>query len=113
MGSLDWHYPFIKKAHGAGLVNGIGDKSFLPNGKITREDACVIVYRYLSNLGKLSDDSKAFSDEQVFSDYSKEAIKILAGNGIVNGVGDNLFSPKSNINRASCAVLILGCMRDA
>ncbi|MBR5508057.1 MAG: S-layer homology domain-containing protein [Clostridia bacterium] len=113
VGELDWYYPFIKKAHGAGLIMGTDDKTFSPNGKITREDACVIVYRYLSSLGKLSDESKAFSDEESFSDYSKDAIKILSGNGIVNGVGDNIFSPKSNINRASCAFLILSCMRNA
>ncbi|MBE7050381.1 MAG: S-layer homology domain-containing protein [Ruminococcaceae bacterium] len=113
VGSLDWHCSFIKKAYGARLITGIDDKTFLPNGKITREDACVIVYRYLSGLGKLSEDTKTFSDESDFSDYSKDAIKILAGNGIINGMGENSFLPKSNINRASCAFLILSCMKVA
>ena len=58
------------------------------------------------NCGKLSEDIKTFSDESDFSDYSKDAIKILAGNGIINGMGENTFAPKANASRAQAAKII-------
>ncbi|MBE7030423.1 MAG: S-layer homology domain-containing protein [Ruminococcaceae bacterium] len=105
----DWYYTYINAAYGNGIVNGVGD-SFNPNGAITREDACVIVYRLLTKHGALTDAKAQFADNSQFADYAADAISVLAGNGVVNGVGDNRFDAKASINRASCAVLILNCM---
>ena len=107
----DWYYSYIRVAYAKGVINGSSESTFNPNGEITREDACVIVYRYLSGLGVLKDTKASFADEAEFAAYATEAISTLAGNGIVNGVGDNRFEPKAKINRASCAVLILNCLQ--
>ncbi len=107
----DWYYSYILAAHANGLVSGVSETTFNPNGAITREDACVIVHRYLLGLGVLKDTRASFADEAEFASYAVEAISSLAGNGIVNGVGDNRFEPKASINRASCAMLILNCLK--
>lgn len=107
----DWYYSYIRAAYENGVINGSSESAFNPNGEITREDACVIVYRYLSGLGVLKDTKESFVDDAEFASYATEAISTLAGNGIVNGVGDNRFDPKAKINRASCAVLILNCLK--
>lgn len=106
----DWYYNYILAAYANGVVGGVSETAFNPDGEITREDACVIVHRYLSGLGVLKDTRASFADEAEFASYAAEAISSLAGNGIVNGVGDNRFDPKARINRASCAVLILNCL---
>jgi len=106
----DWYYNYIRAAYANGIISGGTDGAFNPNGEITREDACVIVYRYLSGLGVLNDTKESFADEGEFASYASDAIATLAGNGIVNGVGDNRFDGKASINRASCAVLILNCL---
>lgn len=106
----DWHYSYILAAYANGMVGGVSETAFNPGGAITREDACVIVYRYLSGLGILKDTRASFVDEAEFASYATEAISSLASNGIVNGVGNNRFDPKASINRASSAVLILNCL---
>jgi len=106
----DWYYSYIRSAYCAGIVSGVSDDAFDPNGAITREDACVIVYRYLSGNGVLNANKADFEDQAYFAPYASDAIKTLSGNGIVNGVGNNRFDAKETINRASCAVLILNCI---
>ena len=106
----DWHYSYILAAYANGMVGGVSEIAFNPGGAITREDACVIVYRYLSDLGILKDTRASFVDEAEFASYAADAISSLASNGIVNGVGDNRFDPKASINRVSSAVLILNCL---
>lgn len=108
--SFDWHYDYIRRAYGAGLINGVSQMSFNPNSTITREDACTVVYRYLSSKGVLTGVTAQFTDTGSFADYSKDAIAYLAGNGIVNGVGDGIFDAKGNITRAACATLICNCL---
>ncbi|MBE7030432.1 MAG: S-layer homology domain-containing protein [Ruminococcaceae bacterium] len=106
----DWYYNYIRTAYASGIISGGTDGTFNPNGEITREDACVIVYRYLSGIGVLDATKASFADEGEFASYAADAIATLAGNGIVNGVGNNRFDGKASINRASCAVLILNCL---
>ena len=40
-----WYYPYIKTASGYGIINGVSDTEFDPEGKITREEAAVMVAR--------------------------------------------------------------------
>ena len=108
--SNDWYYSYISAAYAKGVINGSGGGFFNPNSEITREDACVIIYRYLTGLGVLNATVASFADMAEFSDYASDSIATLAGNGIVNGVGENRFDAKASINRASCAVLILNCL---
>ena len=45
------------------------------------------------------------------SDYAYAAVSALAGEGIINGTGENKFSPKNNTTRAEAAVLINAFMK--
>ena len=38
--------------------------------------------------------------------WAKDAIEIMAGLGIINGVGNNKFDPNSNATRAQSAVIM-------
>jgi len=102
--SSDWFAPFIEKAVAAGIVNGYGDV-FCPANSITREDACVIIYRILKDKVSFTAEN-AFSDEAGISDYALDAVKKMAGAGIVNGMGNGTFCPKATLTRAQAAVLI-------
>jgi len=100
----DWFAPFVKKGVASGIINGAGT-SFMPGSFITREDAAVIIYRFLN--GKISlDKEESFADEADMAQYSKDAIKALSGAKIVNGMGNGCFMPKKTLTRAQAAVLI-------
>lgn len=100
----DWFKPYVEKAVALGIIKGAGDK-FMPLSSVTREDAAVIIYRYLKDKITFS-ESKTFSDEESISDYAKEAVSALSGEGIINGMGNGNFAPKNTLTRAQAAVLI-------
>ena len=47
-----------------------------------------------------------FTDFEEVSDYAKEAVSMLAGEGIINGMGDGSFAPKKETTRAQAAKLM-------
>ena len=53
-----------------------------------------------------------FSDYVDVSEYAKEAVSVLYGNGIVNGTGNGSFLPKANATRAEASVIIYRCMEE-
>lgn len=103
-----WGYKYIATATKMGIVNGVSDTRFNPNGKITRQDMATICYRVLESIGKIADtaEKKEFSDENEISEYAKKAVETLSGMGVINGKGNKMFAPKDFATRAEAAKII-------
>lgn len=104
-----WYCDYVKKAYSAGLINGISDNLFGTGNFITREDAAVIIARCVNLLGISADDTReniVFNDYNEISDYAKESVEFLYKKGIINGVSQGVFSPKSTLTRAEAAKMI-------
>ncbi len=104
-----WYRDYISAACSYGLVNGIGNNMFGTGTSVTREDLCVMISRLIEKKGieignKVG--SKSFSDSDSISDYARNAVDLLTGAGVVNGVTDSEFCPKDSATRAQCAVII-------
>lgn len=109
--SSDWFAPYISTAVERDIVQGISDTAFGTGMKITREDMAVIIYRAIKAMGiDISGNGIGFADEDSAADYAKLPISILSANGIINGVGDDMFAPKKNAERAEAAVIVYRCM---
>lgn len=105
----EWYFPYIDIAVSEGIVNGVANARFGIGEKITRQDMCVMVYRCIKEKGmsiKTSDNAENFVDFDKCLDYSKEAVKALSANNIINGVGENTFAPDGFATRAMAAVII-------
>ena len=91
----------------SGIVSGISQDEFGAGRMISREDMAVILYRAMQYKGIsfASEDAK-FSDSEEISEYAINAVGSLAEKGIINGVGDDRFSPKTSATRAEAAVII-------
>ena len=103
-----WFSPYVASAKLSGIVNGVSETEFGVGRFITRQDLAVMIYNVLKakNYNLDAENKYAFSDSDQMSDYSKDAVAILAGAGIINGVGDNKFAPMQNATRAEAAKLI-------
>lgn len=105
----EWYFPYIDIAVSEGIVNGVANARFGIGEKIIRQDMCVMVYRCIKEKGmsiKTSDNAENFVDFDKCLDYSKEAVKALSANNIINGVGENTFAPDGFATRAMAAVII-------
>ena len=107
-----WYGSYIASAKQKNIINGISDTDFGVGSNITREDVAVIIYRMFEQKGiKLTNIKSDFADMSGISDYAYAAVSALAGEGIINGTGENKFSPKNNTTRAEAAVLINAFMK--
>jgi cell wall-associated NlpC family hydrolase len=100
----------IRIANSLGLVQGMGDGTFMPKGTTTRQEISVILYRTLKAAKPEYDYSYsydyAFSDDYEISRWAKEAVNYLYGIGVINGVGDNLFDPNGKTTKEEAIVLV-------
>ena len=100
-----WYYPYVAAGCELGLVNGLGDGTFGVGKGISRQDLAVILARAAAALGKALPpaNGEPYSDDAAIADYAKDSVYALGSSGIMNGVGDGMFSPGATVNRAMAA----------
>ena len=103
-----------------GIVSGIGEGLFDPNGDITREQMALIMYRFAEYAGldtDVSADIEGYPDVGRVHSYALTAMRWAVGVGILSGnkiYDEILLDPRSNATRAQVARLfmsfVLKCM---
>lgn len=89
--------PSIEKMGAMGVVSGVGDGSFDPDGTLTREQAAAMLARLAEAMGEpLPEQMATFSDRASISAWAVAQVGQVQGVGIMGGVGDNRFDPAGN-----------------
>ncbi|MCL2740227.1 MAG: S-layer homology domain-containing protein [Oscillospiraceae bacterium] len=102
--SGEWYHPYVEWAKEKDIVTGIEPTYFAPNAKISRQDLATILLRYMKYKGYDTNKSGGtFVDEAQIASYAKEAVKVLSGYEIINGMGANDFQPTGEATRAQVA----------
>ena len=92
-----------------GIVNGITDTTFSPDGPVTRQQIAAILYRYADAMGALSQaegNLNAFTDKDSVESYAVVPMTWAVGRGIITGTTDTTLSPQSHATRAQVAVML-------
>lgn len=101
--SNDWYGPYVEWAYLNGIVTGINEEKFSPNGKITREQIATILYRFAlatNNDTSVSDTLyDGFPDSGSVSSYAINSMKWATHHKIINGSSGKLI-PRNNATRA-------------
>lgn len=97
-------------ARAAGLAMGVGENRFNPQGKITRQDMMVLVYRALELSGRAPEAAgeqvlSAFADGAQVSAYAREAVAALVNAELIQGSNGKIL-PQGLALRAEVAVLL-------
>ncbi len=90
--------PTVSRLYYSGIINGKSEKTFAPNDYITREEAAAILYRMAEFMKKdipNAAGSSYYNDEEKISDWAVDAVSAMHDMGIMEGVSDNEFSPKT------------------
>ena len=98
----------VLKAYNIGAVNGTSATTYDPDALLNREQAATMLTRVFKKVTlagwTLPTDSQftlpytkpaAFADDKDISDWAKDSVYFMAANGIINGVGNNMFAPKN------------------
>ena len=91
-----------------GVIDGIGNNKFDPDGTLTREQAAKLITYMLmgSNADKLGVESTSFKDVAA-TRWSAPAIEYCATLGIIDGAGDGNFYPAGKLTGYAFAKMLL------
>ena len=91
----------VLAANALEIVNGMGDGTFSPSGDITREQAAAMLTRLQKVMGEAVTgmDNAGFSDGGSISPWALESVNYVFSQGIMTGVGGNLFDPEGSYSR--------------
>lgn len=99
---VGWAVEAIIELAQKGIISGKGDRLFYPNDNITREEFVKIIVKTFFENAEVSD--KSFDDVSDGEWYA-EFVKKACGEGIINGIGENIFGTGMNITREDMAVI--------
>ena len=98
----------VQKLGGLGIVGGTGNGAFSPDASLSREQAAVILANLAAAMDKPLEDATAdFADMKNAADWAVAAIGQVQEAGIMGGIGDNLFAPKTAYTREQSIVTML------
>ena len=108
-----WYTDAVAWAAENGVVNGVGDGKFEPDGSVTREQMATILYRYAQKVG--IDTSKhtelsAFPDASRVSAYARASMQWIVAEGVIGGSrenGQDWLNPQGNATRAEVATILM------
>lgn len=104
-----WYYKGVAWCQSVGIVTGVSETRFDPEGKVTREQTACFLYRYAKHLGMEGNVdmsfAETFTDFHNTGDYAREAIAWCVERGIMNGSYGRL-NPKGEADRIQNATLI-------
>lgn len=110
----DWYRQAVLWAAENGVVNGVSETQFQPDGAITRQDLAVILYRYteLVRMGDVSGraDLSGYPDALQIAAYAEDALSWANANGLIQGAeqedGVYLY-PQRSASRAEVAAVMM------
>lgn len=99
-----WAYTYITDLASRGIINGDENGSFNPEANISRAEFCAILSR--CSDADISETESPFSDVDSDSWYSGYVVWAY-NQGIVNGMGEDIFAPEAPISRQDLSVMIM------
>ena len=118
--SSDWYYTYVSTAYSYGIIKGVSENEFNPNGTITREEAAVMVTRAAKLCGmdtemdalSIRDSLAQFFDYVKAADWSRSSLAFCYNKKIMdNSVMD--IKPKETITRAEIASMLYNMLLSA
>ena len=97
----NWAQSYIINLTQKGYISGFPDKTFLPNGRLTRAQAAVLLVKILG----LENETGAGTFSDTVGHWAEKQISIAKQYGIFSGYDGNLFYPEKNITREEFAVV--------
>jgi hypothetical protein len=98
----------VQKMAYIGVVGGVGNNRFDPNGTLTREQAAVMLYRLSDAIGQpFPAQAPTFADNNIASSWALEGIGRVQASGLMGGTGNNNFSPQQQFTREQSIITFL------
>ena len=105
----DWYAQDVSIAYTENYITGTTATTFSPKGKLTREQAVVILARNM-RLQAYPGEDTSFSDSRDLQEWSRGLVEQAVRHHLVSGYPDGTFRPKRAITRGEAAVLLVNAV---
>ena len=102
-GRGDWFYDSVVYVYENGLMDGVSDTLFDPDGTVTRAQLVTMLWRL---EGEPSVNYALPFTDVSGGEWYAEAVRWAAGEGIVNGVSETEFAPNAAVTREQLAAIL-------
>ncbi len=100
----EWYHEAVDFVICNGLMNGMDEETFAPNGTLTRAQLVTVLYR-LEGQPSVEGLNNPFTDVAANTWYT-DAIVWAANNGIVTGKSTTIFDPNAAITREQIVTIL-------
>ena len=102
-----WYEEYVSWAAYNGIVEGYDAAHFGPDDKITREQICTMIDRYLKYEGYqiAAESAGKFTDDGQISSWAYDSVVTARNLGLVIGYTDGSFRPQGLAARAEAATI--------
>ena len=98
----------MEKLASLGVVAGVGNGKFVSDRQITREQAATMLAALAGVLGKPIEESEPkFADNSDISSWAIPYVGKMQTSGIMNGTGNDRFSPQGSYTREQSIATML------
>ena len=104
-----WYIDAVAWAAANGIVSGVGNNKFDPDGNITREQMATILYRYAKKKGidtSKRGDLSGFPDGGKVESWANDAAQWTVAEKIIGG-SEGYLLPQGNATRAQVATILM------
>jgi len=101
----EWYYNDVAKGVSASFVGGYDNNTFRPNTAVTREEAAVMVARFVPTYGSTGSIS-SFKDKSSISTWATDSVAKIYGKGYMGAYDDGKYHPQDSLTRAQTAKII-------
>ena len=108
-----WSIRQIEWAYDNGIVSGRGNGKFAPTAAITRQEVCVMLYKYQANILNIEPrqvvEVGVYPDGDQVATWAETAVQTMLMEGIISGSDDKgtvKLLPKGNATRAQICTML-------
>ena len=111
--SGQWYTEAVSWAAANGIVDGVGNNRFEPNGSITREQLAAILFRYSQSKGYDTSERGSFAgfpDTNKISRWASDSYSWAVGEKLITGNvirGVSYLDPQGHATRAQVATILM------
>lgn len=98
-----WYYEAVKFVYDKGIMNGVDENIFSPNGSLTRAEFVTILCRMSGGEEKVTNSFTDVSPDAWYAGY----VGWGADEGVVNGYEDKTFKPNAPMSRQEMAAALI------
>ncbi len=106
-----WYTEAVRWAAEQGIVNGVDETHFDPDGQITREQIAAMLWRYAQSqqldTAAAENSLSGYADENQISAYAVPAMEWACSAKLIQGRGTNALVPQGSATRAEAATILM------